>query len=120
MKSWMKPQPARPTHDRQKARERMRQGTADRHARLVSHAPSGRDALAQHGTLSDCFDMSESVALPYIGPMCSKYSLALATLVAASALAQTPDGLKPYVIEDARVLVLDHVRVIDGTGAAAG
>jgi len=51
--------------------------------------------------------------------MCSKYCLALAALAAASALAQTPDGLKPYVSEDARVLVLDHVRVIDGTGAAA-
>ena len=51
--------------------------------------------------------------------MRSKYRLALATLAAASALAQTPDGLKPYVSEDARVLVLDHVRVIDGTGAAA-
>ena len=51
--------------------------------------------------------------------MCSKYCLALVTLAAASALAQTPDGLKPYVSEDARVLVLDHVRVIDGTGAAA-
>ena len=51
--------------------------------------------------------------------MRSKYCLALVTLAAASALAQTPDGLKPYVSEDARVLVLDHVRVIDGTGAAA-
>src|SRR5213078_2831023 len=46
--------------------------------------------------------------------MCSKYYLALATLAAASVFAQT----KPYVSEDARVLVLDHVRVIDGTGAA--
>lgn len=44
--------------------------------------------------------------------------LGLAAFAAASALAQTPDGLKPYVSEDARVLVLDHVRVIDGTGAA--
>ncbi len=49
----------------------------------------------------------------------SKYYLALALLAGAAAIAQTPDGLKPYVSEDARVLVLDHVRVIDGTGAAA-
>src|SRR6478672_8602506 len=50
--------------------------------------------------------------------ICAKRYLTLATLVAASALAQTPDGLKPYVSEDSRVLVLNHVRVIDGTGAA--
>ena len=30
---------------------------------------------------------------------------------------QTPAALKPYIKEDAPVLVLDHVRVIDGTGA---
>jgi imidazolonepropionase-like amidohydrolase len=40
-------------------------------------------------------------------------------LAGASAIAATPDGIKPYVREDAGVLVLDHVRVIDGTGAAA-
>ena len=40
-------------------------------------------------------------------------------LACTSAFAQTPDGLKPYVSEDAPVLVLDHVRVIDGTGAEA-
>src|SRR6478672_9053650 len=50
--------------------------------------------------------------------MRSKFCLALLTLAAASALAQTPDALKPYVTEDARMLVLDHVRVIDGTGSA--
>jgi imidazolonepropionase-like amidohydrolase len=50
--------------------------------------------------------------------MHSKYALALAALVATSAFAQTPDPLKPYVSEDAAVLVLNHVRVIDGTGAA--
>jgi imidazolonepropionase-like amidohydrolase len=33
--------------------------------------------------------------------------------------AQVPAALKPYVTEDAPVLVLMHVRVIDGTGAAA-
>src|SRR5271168_2455588 len=32
--------------------------------------------------------------------------------------AQTPAGLKPFVKEDSPILVLDHVRVIDGTGAA--
>jgi imidazolonepropionase-like amidohydrolase len=38
---------------------------------------------------------------------------------AAAALAQKPDVLKPFVKEDAPVLVLEHVRVIDGTGDAA-
>ena len=38
---------------------------------------------------------------------------------AAACLAETPAALKPYVSEDAPVLVLMHVRVIDGTGAAA-
>ena len=47
----------------------------------------------------------------------SKCCLALAMLGTA-AIAETPDGLKPYVTEDASVLVLEHVRVIDGTGAA--
>ena len=37
--------------------------------------------------------------------------------VAAVSVAQTPVALKPYVSEDAPVLVLMHVRVIDGTGA---
>src|SRR6185295_17199974 len=57
-------------------------------------------------------------AAVYSAPMRSKYVLALAALTTASAFAQTPDPLKPYVSEDARVLVLNHVRVIDGTGAA--
>src|SRR5579872_482087 len=38
---------------------------------------------------------------------------------AAVCWAQAPAALKPYVSEDAQVLVLMHVRVIDGTGAAA-
>src|ERR1700761_3045091 len=38
--------------------------------------------------------------------------------VAAVAMAQVTDGVKPFVKEDAPVLVLNHVRVIDGTGAA--
>jgi hypothetical protein len=29
--------------------------------------------------------------------------------------AQTPAAINPYISEDAPVLVLDHVRVIDGT-----
>jgi imidazolonepropionase-like amidohydrolase len=41
-----------------------------------------------------------------------------AWLMAGSSLAQAPGALKPYVSEDAPVLVLTHVRVIDGTGAA--
>jgi imidazolonepropionase-like amidohydrolase len=35
----------------------------------------------------------------------------------ATAFAQTPAPLKPYIKEDSPVLVLNHVRVIDGTGA---
>src|SRR5579862_4847357 len=38
-------------------------------------------------------------------------------LVAAGSLfAQTPPTIKPYISEDAPILVLDHVRVIAGTG----
>jgi imidazolonepropionase-like amidohydrolase len=48
----------------------------------------------------------------------------LAVLIAVCACAvelqaQTSAALKPFVKEDAPVLVLEHVRVIDGTGAAA-
>jgi imidazolonepropionase-like amidohydrolase len=43
----------------------------------------------------------------------------VAVFAAGMANAQTPVGLKPFVAEDAPVLVLRHVRVIDGTGAAA-
>lgn len=39
-------------------------------------------------------------------------------MITAVAMAQVKDGVKPYVKEDAPVLVLNHVRVIDGTGAA--
>lgn len=42
----------------------------------------------------------------------------VACLLAGSSLAQAPTALKPYVSEDSPVLVLTHVRVIDGTGAA--
>jgi hypothetical protein len=35
-----------------------------------------------------------------------------------SAAQQKPSPLSPYVKEDAPVLVLEHVRVIDGTGSA--
>jgi imidazolonepropionase-like amidohydrolase len=38
---------------------------------------------------------------------------------AVTAQAQVPATLKPFVKEDAPVIVLEHVRVIDGTGAAA-
>ena len=38
---------------------------------------------------------------------------------ARAATAEIPAGLKPYVNEDSPVLVLNHVRLIDGTGAAA-
>jgi imidazolonepropionase-like amidohydrolase len=41
-----------------------------------------------------------------------------ALFVAGASLAQAPSALKPYVSEDSPALVLMHVRVIDGTGAA--
>jgi imidazolonepropionase-like amidohydrolase len=43
---------------------------------------------------------------------------ALAGFAIANATAQVKVALKPFVKEDAPVLVLNHVRVIDGTGAA--
>ncbi len=46
-------------------------------------------------------------------------SIAVASLVSCTAAAQLPDALKPFVKQDAPVLVLEHVRVIDGTGAPA-
>ena len=39
--------------------------------------------------------------------------------VVSTALAQAPAALKPFVIEDAPVIVMEHVRIIDGTGAPA-
>ena len=39
--------------------------------------------------------------------------------LATTGFAQTPAALKPFVAEDAPLLVLEHVRVIDGTGDAA-
>jgi imidazolonepropionase-like amidohydrolase len=42
-----------------------------------------------------------------------------ALLATGVAGAQIKDGLKPFVKEDAPVLVLNHVRLIDGTGAVA-
>src|ERR1700733_374112 len=38
-------------------------------------------------------------------------------LTAGVLFAQTPAAIKPYISEDAPVVVLNHVRVIDGTGA---
>jgi imidazolonepropionase-like amidohydrolase len=54
--------------------------------------------------------------------MGKRFGLGLWTAVwgiAATGLAQAPAALKPFVAEDAPVLVLEHVRVIDGTGDAA-
>jgi imidazolonepropionase-like amidohydrolase len=51
----------------------------------------------------------------------AKIGLLLAAAVSVSpgtSIAQAPAGLKSYVIEDSPILVLMHVRVIDGTGAA--
>jgi imidazolonepropionase-like amidohydrolase len=45
--------------------------------------------------------------------LCICLSLSLTT-----AAQQKPSPLSPYVMEDAPVLVLEHVRVIDGTGSA--
>jgi imidazolonepropionase-like amidohydrolase len=45
-------------------------------------------------------------------------AMALATALATGAArAEIPAALKPFVSEDSAVLVLNHVRVIDGTGA---
>jgi imidazolonepropionase-like amidohydrolase len=45
-------------------------------------------------------------------------SMAIAFAIsAATVCAEVPPGLAPYIKEDASVLVLNHVRVIDGTGA---
>ncbi|MBW4027939.1 MAG: amidohydrolase family protein [Acidobacteria bacterium] len=46
-------------------------------------------------------------------------SLAAALFPAALAAAQAPAALKPFIQEDAPVLVLNNVRLIDGTGAPA-
>ena len=43
---------------------------------------------------------------------------AAVSLVPGMSSAEAPAALKPYVIEDSPALVLMHVRVIDGTGAA--
>src|SRR5271155_782569 len=44
--------------------------------------------------------------------------LTLTSLSLTSAAQQKPSPLSPYVKEDAPVLVLEHVRLIDGTGSA--
>ncbi len=45
-------------------------------------------------------------------------TLALLLFLALTASAQQPSPLAPYIKEDAPLLVLNHVRIIDGTGAA--
>src|SRR4249919_918357 len=50
-------------------------------------------------------------------PLMRMFVLAVFMGAAGSLFAQTPAALKPYVSEEAPALVLDHVRVIDGTGA---
>ena len=49
------------------------------------------------------------------------YTLAGISLLTAIGFAQTaaPNPLKPYIKEDAPVIVLNNVRLIDGTGAPA-
>jgi hypothetical protein len=51
------------------------------------------------------------------GPVLRLYIPAGFVLAALSSLAQTPSAITPYISEDARILVLDPVRAIDGTGA---
>jgi imidazolonepropionase-like amidohydrolase len=51
---------------------------------------------------------------PATGLVCGS----LLIMAAAPAMGQVKDGVKAYIKEDAPVLVLNHVRVIDGTGAA--
>src|SRR5271156_3756212 len=51
--------------------------------------------------------------------LCFSMSLLLLLLLSlTSAAQQKPSPLSPYVKEEAPVLVLEHVRVIDGTGSA--
>src|ERR1700760_4295281 len=50
--------------------------------------------------------------------VCAGAVLSCVSVLMVAAVAQVKDGVKPYVKEDAPVLVLNHVRVIDGTGAA--
>ncbi len=50
-------------------------------------------------------------------PICAVVLCALALSVPPG-VAQVPERLRPFVKEEARDLVLNHVRVIDGTGAA--
>jgi hypothetical protein len=47
------------------------------------------------------------------------FASTLVSATASVACGQAPAALKPFVIEDAPVLVMEHVRVIDGTGAPA-
>ena len=49
-----------------------------------------------------------------ISAVCLGLSLSL-----ASSAQQKPSPLQPFLKEDAPILVLEHVRVIDGTGSAA-
>jgi hypothetical protein len=51
------------------------------------------------------------------GTLCSSLTFSL-TLSLTLAAQQKPSPLAPYVKEDAPVLVLEHVRLIDGTGSA--
>lgn len=44
--------------------------------------------------------------------------LAVLTLSTTIALAQTESPLKPFLKEDSPTIILDHVRIIDGTGSA--
>lgn len=43
----------------------------------------------------------------------------LAVVVGLTAQAQVPAALRPFVKIDAPVVALEHIRVIDGTGAPA-
>ena len=48
-----------------------------------------------------------------------RFLLTMSLIAVASAQSPTPTDVSPYISVHAPVLVLNHVRVIDGTGAAA-
>src|SRR3954465_4315375 len=56
---------------------------------------------------------------PFLTAACSGAAVALVLGASVAAQPQGADPLRPYIKVDAPVIALTHVRVIDGTGAAA-
>jgi imidazolonepropionase-like amidohydrolase len=50
--------------------------------------------------------------------LCFSLLYVLFSLALTAAAQQTPNPLAPFIKEDSPIIVLDHVRIIDGTGAA--